>query len=145
MDMETVDIFFDLQKELTTNPEFAADLQKIMNELITAESSRQVDQSRQKMTQLLRKCDFNPSLLLPYFFPNFSDAGPMTLWTRPHAFAMMAHIPNGVLTVAASRQIGKCISGETELQVEINGEEKKMTAEDLFAYAESLEKNAGNT
>lgn len=134
--MDDISVFFDLQKELTTNPAFAEDLQAIMTELITAETERDIALSKEKMTQLLRKCDFNPSLLLPYFFPVFSDAGPMTLWSRPHAFAMMAHIPNGVLTVAASRQIGKCVAGDAKLKVCIGKEEKEITAEDLFNYAE---------
>lgn len=140
MCMEDIPIFFDLQKELTTNPEFAADLQAIMTEVITAESDRNIEKSREKMTKLLRKCDFNPSLLLPYFFPNFSDAGPMTLWTRPHAFAMMAHIPNGVLTVAASRQIGKCICGETKLKVKRGylADEEEITAQELFDDAAKI-------
>lgn len=137
--MENISVFFDLQKELTTNPAFADDLQKIITELITAESERDIALSKEKITQLLRKCDFNPSLLLPYFFPAFSDAGPMTLWSRPHAFAMMAHIPNGVLTVAASRQIGKCIAGDVRLKVQIDqADEQEITAETLFQTAGEL-------
>ena len=136
MGMEDVPIFFDLQRELTTNPDFADDLQKIMSKIITADSNNDLEKSKQALTDLLIKCDFNPSLLLPYFFPAFTDAGPMTLWSRPHAFAMMAHIPNGVLTVAASRQIGKCICGDTNLDVRVMGEKKTMTAEALFNYAD---------
>lgn len=137
--MGDISIFFDLQRELTTNPDFAADLQKIMSEIITAEKDRDINRSKEEMTKLLRKCDFNPSLLLPYFFPAFSDAGPMTLWTRPHAFAMMAHIPNGVLTVAASRQIGKCICGDSIVTVKHGAQEpKEMTAKDLWERASHL-------
>lgn len=51
------------------------------------------------MTELLRTCDYNPSLLVPYFFPAFPEDKPMTLWTRPHAMSMMAFVPNGTLTV----------------------------------------------
>lgn len=137
--MDDISIFFDLQKELTTNPEFAADLQKIMSDILTAEKERDITKSKEEMTALLRKCDFNPSLLLPYFFPTFSDAGPMTLWTRPHAFAMMAHIPNGVLTVAASRQIGKCICGDAKLTVKHGMQkEEEMTAQELWNKASQL-------
>ena len=40
----------------------------------------------------------------------------MTFWSRPHAFSMMAFIPNGTLTIQASRQIGKCVDGNTYIK-----------------------------
>lgn len=60
------------------------------------------EEFRHHMHELLRLCDYNASLLVPYFFPKFPDDKPMTLWERPHAISMMSFIPNGTLTVQAS-------------------------------------------
>lgn len=92
-------MFFDLQKEITTNPVFIEKVSRIMNLLIEADSNKDVNAFRHYEEQLLRVCDYNPSLLVPYFFPRFPEDKPMTLWTRPHAMSMMAFIPNGTLTV----------------------------------------------
>lgn len=89
-----------------------------MGKIAAAYANNDVPKLKQVQTDLLRECDYNPSLLLPYFYPDFLDGEPMTLWSRPHAFAMMALIPNGSLTIAASRQIGKCVTGDTKVFVE---------------------------
>lgn len=106
-------VFFDLQKKLTTDQNFCEKVKELMSDVATAYARGNVDMVKKKNTELLKLCAFNPSLLLPYFYPDFLDGEPMTLWTRPHAFAMMAMIPNGSLTIAASRQIGKCVGGDT--------------------------------
>lgn len=103
-----------------------------MGRMQRASNSGNDDEFRSAMLDLLRLCDFNASLLVPYFFPKYPDDKPMTLWERPHAISMMSFIPNGTLTVQASRQIGKCVAGNTLLQLKINGVEKSMTIEDLF-------------
>lgn len=90
------------------------------------------EEFKHHMHELLIACDYNASLLVPYFFPKFPDDKPMTLWERPHAISMMAFIPNGTLTVQASRQIGKCVGKDTELQIIDNGEEMTLTIEQLF-------------
>lgn len=111
-----------------------------MGKIAAAYASNNVPVLKQAQTDLLRECDYNPSLLLPYFYPDFLDGEPMTLWSRPHAFAMMALIPNGSLTIAASRQIGKCVSGETKVFIEENkGGVYPITMKELFE--EMREKN----
>lgn len=131
--MNSENVFFDLQKSLTTNPDFCKRVEDVMQTFLKTEAAGRKDLSKKALTELLRLCDYNPSLLLPYFFPDFSYGKPMTLWSRPHAFSMMAFIPNGTVTIAASRQIGKCITGETELNIKTaDGETKNMTIKDLF-------------
>lgn len=124
--------FFDLQKKLTSDPKFCEDVKILLADIAEAHASGNVEKLKRKNTELLRLCAFNPSLFLPYFFPNFQDGKPMTLWARPHAFAMMAMIPNGSLTIAASRQIGKCVTGDTEVTAVVSGERKKLGMKELF-------------
>lgn len=88
-----------------------------MHDMELAAESGEDDAFRYHMLQLLRLCDYNASLLVPYFFPKFPDDAPMTLWERPHAISMMSFIPNGTLTVQASRQIGKCLAGDTVITI----------------------------
>lgn len=128
MDNTDYPVFFDLQKKLTTDQDFCEKVQGLMSDVATAYARGNVDLVKKKNTELLKLCAFNPSLLLPYFYPDFLDGEPMTLWSRPHAFAMMAMIPNGSLTIAASRQIGKCITGEAK----INVNKKRITIKELF-------------
>lgn len=70
-----------------------------MARMKTASDDGNDEEFRAAMLDLLRLCDFNASLLVPYFFPKFPDDKPMTLWERPHAISMMSFIPNGTLTV----------------------------------------------
>ena len=58
--------------------------------------------------------DFS-SCLVPMFFPKFNNNKPMSLWSRPHAIAMMSIAPNASITIQSSRQIGKCLTGDTLL------------------------------
>lgn len=129
-------VFFDLQRNLKTNPAFLARVEALQNDIARARDDGDVLRAAQLKTKLIQECDLNPSLLLPTCFPNFQDGMPMTLWSRPHAFAMMALVPNGSITIAASRQIGKCVADNTEVTVCI-GEEgsKKMSCKDLFSLA----------
>lgn len=133
-------IFFDLQKKLATDPEFCAKVQETLAGIAEAHATGNTEKLKAKNTELLQACSFNPSLLLPYLFPDFQDGEPMTLWSRPHAFAMLAMIPNGSLTIAASRQIGKCVVGGTEVKVKVNGgRAKKMTMEELFTMGKKVD------
>lgn len=133
-------IFFDLQKKLASDPTFGEDVKSLLSDIAEAHATGNAKKLKAKNTELLRLCSFNPSLLLPYFYPDFLDGEPMTLWSRPHAFAMMAMIPNGSLTIAASRQIGKCVTGETEVKVKVGGEgARKMTMEELFTMGKKVD------
>ena len=129
--------FFDLQRELTTNTTFINKAQRLMDGITKAERAGEVEDMKENMKELLTLCEFNPSLLVPYYFPKFPDQDPMTLWSRPHAFAMMSFTINGSLTIQASRQVGKCITGDTEVTVlnEVTGKTCKESMASLFNSA----------
>lgn len=126
-------LFFDLQKHLTTDEEFVQKVTDLLNKMQKADKNHNADDFRRYMTELLWLCDFNPSLLTSYFFPKYPGDKPMTLYSRPHAMSMMSFIPNGTLTVQASRQIGKCVGGKTQLNVRVDGTDKILSMEQLFS------------
>lgn len=126
---------FDLHRELTTNVDFNNKAQRLMSLIAKSEQAGELEDMKGYLKELLTMCEFNPSLLVPYFFPKFPDQDPMTLWSRPHAFSMMAFTPNASLTVNASRQIGKCLSGDTTV-VTNSGIE---TMADIFEQAKQSE------
>ena len=129
-------VFFDLQKKLTDDVKFATEITDLQSQIMAADMMQNTLLLQEKMGKLLSLCDMNPSLLLSHFFPNFADNQAMTLYSRPHAFAMMAHIPNGSLTIAASRQVGKCVTGETKVKVKVGDEAPKaMNCKELFSMA----------
>lgn len=127
-------VYSDLYKDLTTNPEFCNKISKILHEIELADKAGNMEAVRQHVQDLLIACNFNASLLVPYFFPRFPEFEPMTLWTRPHSFSMMGLTLLGSLTVQASRQIGKCVDGATKLITRKSGENKDctVTIKDLF-------------
>lgn len=125
-------IYSDLYKDLTTNPDFCNKISKILKDIELADKAGNMEAAKQHVQDLLVACNFNASLLVPYFFPRFPEFEPMTLWTRPHSFSMMGLTLLGSLTVQASRQIGKCVDGNTELHVKIDDSEKVMSIKDLF-------------
>lgn len=132
-------LFFDLQKVLTTNPAFASKAEGMVKKIMAAARAGDKAAMGHEMHQLLLLCDFNATLLIPFFFPHFPDQDPMTLLTRPHAIAMMACVPNGSVTVCASRQIGKCLSGLTFLPLRTAGAEtvENTTISSIFDEAKS--------
>lgn len=132
-------LFFDLQKELTTNPAFVTRCERIMALLRKAAAEGNRAGVSEEMHRLLRLCDYNPTLLVPIFFPHFPEEAPMTLLTRPHAISMMSFIPGGSLTVEASRQIGKCLAASTKVTVRdsAEGDGMQVSMEELFSDAKS--------
>lgn len=122
-------LFFDLQKELTTNPAFATRAERQVALVMKAAKEDNKEAAGHEMAKLLRLCDFNPTLLVPYMFPHFPEQDPMSLLSRPHAVSMMALVPNGSLTVQASRQVGKCLSGLTFLKIRTKTVENKTISE----------------
>lgn len=126
--------YFDLQKALTTDPKFIARVERIMKAMLLAEKEGNKTAWRNEVLELLRVCDYNPALLSSYYFPKFIRGKPMTFWSRPHAFAMLAMGANLTLTVQASRQIGKCLSGETVIDVRHDDADRtrSCTLRDLF-------------
>lgn len=127
------DIYYDdLYRDLTTNPEFCSKAMKILGVIEKAYKDGDTETARKGVHELLALCNYNPSLLVPYFFPRFPESEPMTLWSRPHSFAMMGLTFLGDTTIKASRQIGKCLIGPTHLKIKENGVTRITTIKDLF-------------
>lgn len=133
--MEDYSTHFDLYKELTTNVSFINKVSKILKDIELADKSHKYDEGRHHIQELLRVCNYNPSLLVPLFFPKYPEFTPMTLWTRPHAFSMMAFTLLGSMTCQASRQVGKCVSGNTKIKVRCGDTTSDTSLEDLFESA----------
>lgn len=110
-------IYFDLYKELTTNPRFANKIEQEFKAIRLAEKSGDREARSYHLMNALRLCDFNMALFIPYFFPDFSNGKAMSMWSRPHAMALMAMAPGGTIVTQASRQIGKCVTSETKLHI----------------------------
>jgi hypothetical protein len=75
--------------------------------------------SRQDLTRaqasLVPLCGFNFGLLMPSFFPRYPFDAPLSLIARPFMFAMTCLAPNSTITLKAGRQVGKCVTGDTEI------------------------------
>lgn len=109
-------VFVDLYKQLTLNPEYRDKLESQMKKVDLADKSGDRDGMIYELNELLKLCDYNASLLVPYFFPRYPESEPMTLWNRPHAFSMMAMTLLGSTTIKAGRQVGKCVGGDTVIK-----------------------------
>lgn len=130
-------IYSDLYKNLTTSPDFCNKTVQILKDIELADKAGNQEAVKQHVQELLELCDYNPSLLVPYFFPRFPEFEPMTLWTRPHAFSMMALTLLGSCTIQASRQCGKCLDKDVTVRARVKGSgvEKDITIGDLFNKA----------
>lgn len=135
--MADAELFFDLQRKLTSDPVFIAKAGSAMDALTKADKSGDRQATSRAMLDVLRLCEFNTSLLVPFFFPSYPFNKPMTLWTRPHAMAMLTYVPNATVTVCTGRQTGKCIAGDTMLKCRIGGKEEVVTARELFDKAKA--------
>lgn len=133
----TQDVYFDLHKAITTDDKFAQMIERKMNDIVAYDQEGDRLRLQKEVTELLRECDYNPALLLPYFYPSFTDGTPMTLWDRPHAFSMMSLVPNGSLTIQASRQIGKCVDKNTTVQVRKQNQTQTITVCQIFDMAKA--------
>lgn len=134
--MTNDNIYFDLYKELTTNVDFINKVSKIMKAIELADKSRDFEAGRYHIHELLKVCEFNASLLVPLFFPKYPEFTPMTLWTRPHSFSMMAFTLLGSMTCQASRQVGKCVSGDTVVTIRTKDGTCDTSVKDLFDESE---------
>lgn len=118
-------MFLDLQRELSLSPEFINKVMRVYQDMVLADKSGERTAFRHHMTELLRLCDYNPSLLAPIFFPDFEGGGPMTFWERPHAMAMLSMTPTGTITVQASMAP---LHGQPGVQKKVNCWKPKATA-----------------
>ncbi len=102
---------FDLYDKLNTDPGFSKKIGQLVDRLQAVEKHRaEINYGVRKMEavrDLLRECNYNPSLLVPYMYPKYPKNKPLSLSSRPFAMSMLNLIVNGTITINASRQVGK--------------------------------------
>ena len=64
---------------------------------------------------LIPLCGFNFGLLIPTVFQKYPYEDPLDFASRPFMFSMTAQAPSSVVTLKAGRQVGKCVTGDTEV------------------------------
>lgn len=134
-----MDVFFDLQNKLVSDPVFISKVGNVMDDINKAEIAGNKVETSKCMLKLLDMCEYNTSLLVPFMFPKYPVNKPMTLWTRPHAMAMLSYLPNATITVCTGRQTGKCATGDTKLKCKVGGAECEMTLADIFDTSKNYE------
>ena len=102
----------DIPWEFKTNSRFralleyhAAEISKL--EGVAAKGRNTAPEVGKHLLQILRLCNFNPGLLVPYYFPAYPEKEPLSLFARPFSFAMFNLQIGGFTVIRASRQIGK--------------------------------------
>lgn len=95
------DLLLQLQDE-----EFRSGIESIIEDIAIQESKN--ISPRDSLLELLRACGYNTGLLVPYYYPEFTEGGqPMSVLSRPFALPFFEINVGGVTTVRAGRQIGK--------------------------------------
>lgn len=104
----------DIYKELKSLPGFQNQVKAIVSELQVLEgrspSPKNVARRRQLLVEMYRCCDFNPGMLVPYYFPRYPGSKPLSLLRRPFAFALYHWMMGGYTAIRGSRQISKSTS-----------------------------------
>lgn len=127
---------FDLYANITKNVAFRNKINKLMGEFHLACKSKNKVLKSQLFNQILLLCQGNPSLLMPYFFPDFHRKKPLSLITRPYAFYLGMFSPGGFSCIRSGRQVGKCPHGNTKLKLRnSNGLRYEDTIENVFLLA----------
>ncbi len=88
------------------DPEFVRDLNEVVADFEA--HPKGTDGAKATLQRLLQLCNYNPSLLVPYYWPDYPQPGKgMSLMDRPFQIALMEVIAGLEVTVRAGRQIGK--------------------------------------
>jgi hypothetical protein len=105
-------MFFDLYKHVTSDTVFRSRVETIQRRLSEIEVKNPPNSSKLReegLYDLLELCHWNPSLLVPYFYPKYPENEPLSLFNRPFAMAMLHMAVNGSVTIRAGRQIAKAL------------------------------------
>lgn len=132
-----MDVFLDIQDKLSSDPVFIGKVSELMSRLQRAYAAGEKAATDKAVLDILRLCEYNTSLIVPFMFPKYPFNKPMTLWNRPHSMSMLAYVPNATITVCTGRQTGKCVTGETKLECSVGGLRRTITARELFDSAAS--------
>ncbi len=104
--------YLDVFRELQSNGAFKASVSGLMIDINRIEGQlvrrpHLAEQLQDRVMELMRVCNYNTGLLVPYFFPKYPKAEPMSLFDRPYAFALFHFQIGGFMILRGSRQIGK--------------------------------------
>ena len=135
-------MYIDLNWEVKTNAEFQHKLKALTDDIKRIEKENDGDphcndKIASRIIDIYRLCKYNAGLLVPYFFPQYPYDKPLSCTNRPYSFAMFHMQIGGFLSIRAGRQIGKCLTHSTQLEVVVQGEKKKISAAELFNLARS--------
>ena len=113
--------YFDLYRNMTV-PSFRASIEEKVLRLRKLETMQRNGQLVPEadvadcVADVVRSCDYNMALLVPYYFPNYlgvdewGKANPLSLMNRPFTVAMFHIMFSGCLTIRGSRQVGKSVT-----------------------------------
>jgi hypothetical protein len=105
-------IYLDIHEELQTCSPFARSLEDKIQRIESLEHAvgkyphMQADLGK-AIIDILRTCDYNAGLLVPFYFPKYPKEKPLSLFDRPYSFAIFNFQIGGFTVIRASRQIGK--------------------------------------
>jgi hypothetical protein len=105
-------MYLDINKEIRTNGAFLDTLMKKISEIEklenkAAETLNYQDEIRGRILELSKFCNYNLGVTVPYFFPQYPDEKPMSLFDRPFSMDVFNIQLWGYICIRASRQIGK--------------------------------------
>ena len=118
---KTSDVFtYDLLSRLRRDPKKANDVRDAIQRVeMISRAIKEGKASRSDLeaaqSKLIPLCNFNFGLLMPYFFPRYPIDKPLSLVSRPFMFSMTCLAPDSMVTLKAGRQVGKCVTGDTEV------------------------------
>ncbi len=98
-------LYHDVATMARNDPGFRDRIDKLLTQLSTASRKQEV------IADILRACNYNMGLLLPWFFPHFGGTNKgLSLAKRPFSFPLFSWVPYGFVVVRGSRQFGKSSS-----------------------------------
>lgn len=105
-------MILDLHRTVTTDGVFRDQLSKLIRSIkdldVEEQKGRDVDDQRQKiLIDILRKCNYNASLLIPLLWPAFPRRKPLSFLSQPFSTAFLDFNPGGSTTMVTGRQAGK--------------------------------------
>ena len=147
-------IAFDLHTKLCTDIKFAHKLNYLVNKIHRFHlESKTNPQKKKQMADavliLLELTHYNLSPLVPFYFPRFDSGQPFSFKDYPFAMELYDVRSHQITTLRGSRQIGKCLSGNTlcKFRNKKTGDVQELTAEKAYttmwsAPASCIYKNA---
>lgn len=136
--------FFDFEFEIRNNTMFADKVNAAIHNIIKTNDDlkRNAGQAKYRalrdeaFTEYLKLTKFNITPLLGYFFPKYPTVKPFSLQNYPfaHVFYNLNLGGNSFTCIKGSRQISKCVTGDTIIKVrnKRTKEIKEISLQDFF-------------